>query len=189
MPAAALADADEAVSPNSTSLGLQPIAGPIPLATAAPGESSAFRRPDGAYQAIPLKQGRVRVFHLVERSAPWTLQPGLTVMANTYNGVVPGPALVVKQGDTLVIDYTNDGATPDSIHMHGVHDIPVAMDGVGGISQPLVPRGGHFVYRFVADQPGTFIYHSHDNEAMLDSGLYGAIIVEPSAPRPVERRP
>ena len=187
IPVAVLADADEAVSPNSTSLGLQPIAGPIPLATAAPGESPSFQRPDGAYQAIPLKQGRVRVFHLVERSAPWTLQPGLTVMANTYNGVVPGPALVVKQGDTLVIDYTNDGATPDSIHMHGVHDIPVAMDGVGGISQPLVPHGGHFVYHFVADQPGTFIYHSHDNEAMLDSGLYGAIIVEPSQPRPVER--
>jgi ZIP family zinc transporter len=61
------------------------------------------------------------------------------------------------------------------------------MDGVGGISQPLVPQGGHFVYRFVADQPGTFIYHSHDDEAMLDSGLYGAIIVEPSQPRPVER--
>jgi ZIP family zinc transporter len=187
MPAAVLADADQAVSPNSTSLGLQPITGPIPLATAAPGESPAFHRPDGAYQAVPLKQGRTRVFHLVERSAPWTLQPGLTVMANTYNGVVPGPALVVKQGDTLVIDYTNDGAIPDSIHMHGVHDIPVAMDGVGGISQPLVPHGGHFVYRFVADQPGTFIYHSHDNEAMLDSGLYGAIIVEPSVPRPVER--
>jgi ZIP family zinc transporter len=187
MPAAVLADADEAVSPNSASLGLQPIAGPIPLASAPPGESPTFQRPDGAYQAIPLKQGRVRVFHLVERSAPWTLQPGLTVMANTYNGVVPGPALVVKQGDTLVIDYTNDGAIPDSIHMHGVHDIPVSMDGVGGISQPLVPHGGHFVYRFVADQPGTFIYHSHDNEAMLDSGLYGAIIVQPSVPRPVER--
>src|SRR5580692_3860570 len=187
MPAAVLADADQAASPNSTSLGLQPITGPIPLATAAPGESPAFQRPDGAYQAIPVKQGRTRVFHLVERSAPWTLQPRLTVMANTYNGVVPGPALVVRQGDTLVIDYTNDGAIPDSIHMHGVHDIPVAMDGVGGISQPLVPHGGHFVYRFVADQPGTFIYHSHDNEAMLDSGLYGAIIVEPSVPRPVER--
>ena len=187
MPAAVLADADQAVSPNSTSLGLQPITGPIPLATSAPGESPAFQRPDGVYQAIPLKRGRVRVFHVVERSAPWTLQPGLTVMANTYNGVVPGPALVAKQGDTLVIDYTNDGAIPDSIHMHGVHDIPVAMDGVGGISQPLVPHGGHFVYRFVADQPGTFIYHSHDNEAMLDSGLYGAIIVEPSVSRPVER--
>ncbi|HLY02629.1 MAG TPA: multicopper oxidase domain-containing protein [Candidatus Cybelea sp.] len=187
LPAMVFADADQVSSPNSTSLGLQPIAGPIPQATAAPGESRAFRRPDGAYQAVPLRQGRTRIFHLVERSAPWTLSPGLTVMANTYNGVVPGPALVVNQGDTVVIDYTNDDAMPDSIHLHGVHDIPVTMDGVGGISQPLVPQGGHFVYRFVAGQPGTFIYHSHDNEAMLDSGLYGAIIVEPSAPRPVER--
>lgn len=183
----ALADADEAASPNTTSLGLQPITGPLPPATPAPGESRVFQRADGAYQAIPSVQGRTKTFHIVERSAPWTLKPGLSVMANTYNGVVPGPALVVRQGDTLAIDYANDGATPDSIHMHGVHDIPVAMDGVGGISQPLVAHGGHFVYRFVANQPGTFIYHTHDNEAMLDSGLYGAIIVEPSNPGPVER--
>ncbi len=187
VPAAAFADADDTVSGNSTTLGLQPIRGPIPAATPAPGESAVFQRPDGAYQAIARVQGRVKTFRIVERPAPWTLKPGLTVMANTYNGVVPGPALVVHQGDTLVLDYANDGATPDSIHLHGVHDIPVSMDGVGGISQPLVPHGGHFVYRFVADQPGTFIYHTHNDEAMLDSGLYGAIIVEPSAPRPVER--
>jgi zinc transporter, ZIP family len=187
LPAVALADADEAAGANSTSLGLQPLQGAIPMATPAPGESAVFRRPDGAYQAVPSGRGSVKTFQIVERAAPWTLKPGLTVMANTYNGVVPGPALVVRQGDTLVLDYTNDDTVPDSIHLHGVHDIPVSMDGVGGISQPLVRPGGHFVYRFVADQPGTFIYHTHDNEAMLDSGLYGAIIVEPSTPRPVER--
>ena len=186
-PAVALADADQAATANTTSLGLQPLSGPIPRATPAPGESAIFRRADGAYQAIPSRHGRVETFHIVERAAPWTLKPGLTVMANTYNGAVPGPALVVRQGDTLVLDYTNDGTTPDSIHMHGVHDIPVTMDGVGGLSQKLVPPGGHFVYRFVADQPGTFIYHTHDDEAMLDSGLYGAIIVEPAVPRPAER--
>jgi zinc transporter, ZIP family len=187
LPARALADADEPSAPTSTTLGLQPIRGAIPVATAAPGESGVFQRADGAYQAIPSVHGRTKTFHVVERTAPWTLKPGLTVMANTYNGVVPGPALVVQQGDTLAIDFTNDGTTPDSIHMHGIHDIPVTMDGVGGISQPLVPPGGHFVYRFVADQPGTFIYHTHDDEAMLDSGLYGAIIVEPAHPRPNER--
>jgi ZIP family zinc transporter len=185
-PAIARADAEQA-APSTTALGLQPLRSPIPTATPAPGESAVFQRVDGAYQAIPSIQGRTKVFHIAERPAPWTLKPDLTVMANTYNGVVPGPALVVRQGDTLVIDYTNDGAIPDSIHMHGVHDIPVAMDGVGGISQPLVPPGGHFIYRFVADQPGTFIYHTHDDEAVLDSGLYGAIIVQPSTPRPSER--
>jgi zinc transporter, ZIP family len=185
-PAVVLADADDVSTANSTSLGLQPIQGPTPVSTPAPGESAVFRRADGAYQAVPEVHGRTKIFHLIERAAPWTLKPGLTVMANTYNGVVPGPALVVHQGDTLVLDYTNDDATPDSIHLHGVHDIPVTMDGVAGISQPLVPNGGHFVYQFVADQPGTFIYHTHDNEAMLDSGLYGAIIVEPAHPRPIE---
>jgi ZIP family zinc transporter len=186
-PAVVWADAEQASSPNSTSLGLQPLRGRLPVTTPAPGESAVAERPDGAYQAIPSAQGRTKTFHIVERAAPWTLQPGLSVMANTYNGVVPGPVLQVKQGDTIVIDFTNDGKVPDSIHLHGVHDIPVSMDGVGGISQPLVAPGGHFVYRFVADQPGTFIYHTHDNEAMLDSGLYGAIIVEPTTPRPAER--
>ncbi len=187
LPLRALADADDVASPNSTTLGLQPIRGPIPAATPAPGESAVVARPDGAYQAVPDVHGRTKTFRIVERPAPWSLEPGLTVMANTYNGVVPGPALVVRQGDTVVIEYTNEGITPDSIHLHGVHDIPVEMDGVGGISQPLVPHGGHFVYRFVADQPGTFIYHTHDDEAMLDSGLYGAIVVEPATPAPVER--
>lgn len=182
LPLAALADADEVQAVTPTSAGLQPIAGPVTPATPAPGESRVFRRPDGAYQAIPVMHGRTAIFNIVERAAPWSLKPGLTVMAHTYNGVVPGPAIVVPQGDTIVVNYTNDDATPDSIHLHGIHDIPVSMDGVGGISQPLVQRGGHFRYTFVADAPGTFIYHTHDDEAMLDSGLYGAIIVLPAHP-------
>jgi ZIP family zinc transporter len=187
-PFVALADADEAAaSPNSTSLGLQPIRGPLPNATPAPGESRVVLRPDGSYQAVPDVAGRTKTFHVVERAAPWTLKPGLAVLANTYNGVVPGPALVVTQGDTVVLDYRNEDTTPDTIHLHGIHDIPVSMDGVAGISQPLVRPGERFTYRFVADQPGTFIYHSHDDEAMLNSGLYGAIVVLPSLPLPAER--
>ncbi|HMF27622.1 MAG TPA: hypothetical protein VKE42_02560, partial [Candidatus Cybelea sp.] len=93
VPARAFADGDEGVSPNATTLGLQPLRGAIPVATAAPGESPVVARPDGAYQAIPTSRGRERIFHIVERAAPWTLKPGLTVMANTYNGVVPGPVL------------------------------------------------------------------------------------------------
>src|SRR5579862_4838402 len=158
LPVAALADADETGAANSTTLGLQPIRGPIPAATAAPGESRLVPRPEGGFGAVPEVRGRIKTFHIVERPAPWTLRPGLTVMANTYNGVVPGPVLVVNEGDTVVIDYRNADPIPDTIHLHGIHDIPDTMDGVGGISQPLVAQGGRFTYRFVADQPGTFIY-------------------------------
>ncbi|MDQ6930561.1 MAG: multicopper oxidase domain-containing protein [Candidatus Eremiobacteraeota bacterium] len=184
----ALADAD-AVAPgvNPATLGLQPIQGAIPQATAAPGESKVLPRDDGSSTAVPSVRGRTKTFSIVERAAPWTLKAGMTVMANTYNGVVPGPVLQVDQGDTVVINYTNDQATPDTIHLHGIHGAPVAMDGVPGISQSLVPQGGHYRYTFVARDAGTFLYHTHDAEAMLNSGLYGAIVVLPKSPAPVER--
>jgi ZIP family zinc transporter len=95
---------------------------------------------------------------------------------------------VVHQGDRVVIEFVNDLAVGDTIHLHGIHGAPQMMDGVGGISQDLVPpHGGSFEYSFVAKQSGTFIYHTHGPEDMLDAGLYGAIIVEPASPRPEER--
>ena len=187
-PRAALADADEAPqTPASLLQGLQPLTGTIPVATPAPGESKIFQRPDGSYQAIPEVHGRTKIFHIVERAAPWTLKPGMTVMANTYNGVVPGPALVANEGDTIVIDYRNEDSTPDTIHLHGIRGAPDTMDGVPGISQPLVRTGESFRYSFVANRAGTFIYHTHGQESMLNSGLYGAVIVDAANPPAAER--
>jgi len=185
---AANAGADDAppAGINPATVGMQPLVAPFPVATAAPGESPLRPREDGSYEAIPVVHGTQKTFNLVERAAPWTLKPGLTVLATTYNGVAPGPVLVVNEGDRVVIDYTNDANAPDTIHLHGIHEIPVSMDGVPGISQDLVPPGGHYQYRFTADVPGTFMYHTHGNEAQLDSGLYGAIVVRPTHPRPEE---
>lgn len=184
----AAADTDETTpGVNPSTVGLQPLRGAVPLATPYPGESRLVKREDGTFAAVPQVQGRTHTFHLVERDAPWTLQPGLTVMAKTYNGVVPGPTLVVHQGDRLVIDYRNEQSVPDTLHLHGIHGIPVDMDGVAGISQPMVMKGGSYRYEFTANEPGTFIYHTHDNEEMLNSGLYGAIVVLPAHPRPDER--
>ncbi len=184
----ASADTDETTAGiNPATIGMQPIRGALPAATPLPGESRLMRRVDGTFAAVPQSSGRTRTFHLVERDAPWTLQPGLTVLAKTYNGVVPGPTLVVHQGDRVVIDYRNEQGTPDTLHLHGIHEIPVSMDGVAGISQALVRQGGAYRYIFTADTPGTFIYHSHDNEEMVNSGLYGAIVVLPSHPSAAER--
>lgn len=187
-PHAAWADADESpLAPGNPNAGLQPIALPATPPTPSPGESRLVRREDGTYAAIPEVRGKTKTFHIVGRESPWALRPGLLVMAKTYNGVVPGPTIVVNEGDNVVIDYRNELKVPDTIHLHGIHGGPVAMDGVAGISQPMVPPGSTFQYTFRAAQPGTFIYHTHDNEAMLDSGLYGAILVLPKHPRPEER--
>jgi ZIP family zinc transporter len=186
IPAFAAADLDAAgpTGVDTSTLGLQPLNGTIAPATPAPGESRVVPGPDGVYRAVPEVSGHTKTFHIVGREAPWTLKPGLTVMALTYNGVVPGPALVVDQGDRVVIDYTNDLSVGDTIHLHGIHGEPPAMDGVPGITQPFVaPHGGRFRYVFTARQSGTFIYHTHGPEAMLDSGLYGAIVVRPARPQ------
>jgi zinc transporter, ZIP family len=187
LPVAVLADADEApVNPAGPPPGMQPLAAPIPTATPFAGESRLRRREDGTYEAIPAVSGTTKTFTLVARYAPWELKPGLTVMAKTYNGVVPGPTIVANQGDRVVIRYRNELDIPDTIHLHGIHDIGVDMDGVPGSSQELVAPHGTFTYTFVASQPGTFIYHTHDRKAVLDAGLYGGIIVKPTHPLPQE---
>jgi hypothetical protein len=85
MPRVALADADEAMPPGMlrTQVGLQPLRAPLAAATPYPGESRVIGRPDGAYDAVPEIRGRVKLYRLVARNAPWTLRPGLTVMAKT----------------------------------------------------------------------------------------------------------
>jgi len=172
---------------DKMSSGMQALTGAIPVMTPYPGESRLTKRPDGAFAAIPEIRGTTKIFHIVGREAPWTLKPGLTVTAKTYNGVVPGPVLIVRQGDRVVIDYRNELDIPDTIHLHGIHNIPVEMDGVPGTSQAMVQPHGTFRYEFTADQPGTFIYHTHDQKAVLNSGLYGGIIVMPLRQRSEER--
>jgi ZIP family zinc transporter len=188
LPVAAFADADEAPAVGSgPAPGMHPLSGPIPRATPYPGESRLIARPDGTYAAVPTVSGKTKTFHVVAREAPWMLKPGLTVMAKTYNGVVPGPVLAINQGDHVVIDYRNELAIPDTIHLHGIHGLDADMDGVPGSSQALVPPHGSYRYVFTATQPGTFIYHTHDSKAVLNAGLYGAIVVTPTHPRAEER--
>ena len=77
-PARARADADEAPSSNSTVARIAADSRDRSRSRRRlPASRALFRRPDGAYQAIPAVHGRTKVFHIVERAAPWTLKPGL----------------------------------------------------------------------------------------------------------------
>jgi FtsP/CotA-like multicopper oxidase with cupredoxin domain len=123
-------------------------------------------------------------FTLVAKQAKVKLRSGKTIDAWTFNGRVPGPELRVRQGDlveaTLVNEDIDDGVT---IHWHGV-DVPNAEDGVAGVTQDAVRPGGRFVYRFRADQVGTFWYHSHQvSSQQVRRGLYGAFVIEPKRKR------
>ena len=124
---------------------------------------------------------------LVVRRETVRLASGESVEAVTVNGTTPGPQINVTQGDlvevTLVNESVPDGAT---LHWHGV-DVPNAEDGVAGVTQDAVGVGESHVYRFVADDPGTYWYHSHQvSHEQVRAGLFGTLVVEPAAPAPVE---
>lgn len=108
------------------------------------------------------------------------LDSGRTVEAWTFNGQVPGPEIRVRQGDLVEITLVNrDVEAGVTIHWHGV-DVPNAEDGVAGVTQNAVMPGEKHVYRFRADQAGSFWYHTHQqSKEGVQRGLFGPLVVEP----------
>jgi FtsP/CotA-like multicopper oxidase with cupredoxin domain len=116
-----------------------------------------------------------------------TLDSGEQVEGHTLNGSSPGPELRVRQGDLVEVTLLNE-SVPDgtTLHWHGV-DLPNAEDGVAGVTQDAVPVGGEHVYRFVAEDAGTYWYHSHQvSHEQVRSGLFGVLVVEPDDAEPVD---
>jgi FtsP/CotA-like multicopper oxidase with cupredoxin domain len=121
-----------------------------------------------------------RRFELTAQHATVTLPSGQDVAAWTYDGQVPGPQLRVRQGDLVEVVLRNrDIEAGVTIHWHG-YDVPNAEDGVAGVTQDAVPPGGRHVYRFRAEQTGSYWYHSHQSgAAAVPRGLFGTLVVEP----------
>jgi len=105
----------------------------------------------------------------------------------TVNGTSPGPELRATVGDLVEVTLVNDNVTEGTtLHWHGI-DVPNAADGVAGVTQDSVGPGEEFVYRFLADQAGTFWYHSHQlSHEQVQRGLLGAVVIEPDGPPPYE---
>ena len=109
---------------------------------------------------------------------------GVTRLATTINGGIPGPVLRWKEGTTVTLRVTNRLRTPTSIHWHGII-VPFQMDGVPGISFDGIAPGETFVYEFRVRQSGTYWYHSHSG-FQEQVGHYGALLIDPAGP---ERNP
>lgn len=123
------------------------------------------------------------VFNLTAEPTQIRLASGRVVDAWTFNGTVPGPQLVVHDGDLVQVNLVNTipgiGVT---VHWHGLN-VPNAEDGVPGVTQNAVQTGQSFTYKFRVHQTGTFWYHSHqDAFTEVDRGLYGAFVSLPKVP-------
>ncbi|GAA3831218.1 multicopper oxidase family protein [Streptomyces chiangmaiensis] len=126
---------------------------------------------------------------LTAKAATVRLGSGREIDAWTYNGHVPGPAITATEGDVIEVTLRNsdieDGVTQ---HWHG-YDVPCGEDGVPDLTQRPVAPGEEFVYRFRADQVGTYWYHTHEaSDPGVRKGLYGTLVVTPRAGQRTDAR-
>jgi FtsP/CotA-like multicopper oxidase with cupredoxin domain len=97
---------------------------------------------------------------------------------------VPGPTLIVTEGQTVTVNLTNGlptAAGNTSILFPGFTVTSPVGSGVPGLlTQEAVP-GGTVTYTFLATSPGTRAYYSGTkSDLQVEMGMYGAVIVLPS---------
>ena len=129
----------------------------------------------------------VKVYHLVAEEVEHEFAPGLKAHCWGYNGRVHGPTIEAAEGDRVRIYVTNKLPGSTSVHWHGLL-LPNGMDGVAGLTQPVIKPGETFRYEFTLRQSGTFMYHSHHDEmTQMALGTMGLFVIHPRQPK--EARP
>src|SRR6476661_4553116 len=88
----------------------------------------------------PRMDGGVKVFELTTSEIDWEVEPGRTVKAMAYNGMVPGPQIRVREGDRVRVVLKNELKESTVIHFHGL-ELPIELDGVPFITQPPIKPG------------------------------------------------
>jgi FtsP/CotA-like multicopper oxidase with cupredoxin domain len=126
--------------------------------------------------------------------------PGFMPSTNTLAGQncpsmqIPGPTLIVKQGDIVTITLTNNlpaAAGNTSMLFPGFQvcaaqltaggTCPTTLTGAPGLLTREAVHGGTVTYSFVATTPGTHAYYSGtQGDLQVEMGLYGALIVLPA---------
>ena len=104
---------------------------------------------------------------------------GTTFQAMTYNGSMPGPLMVVHEGDYVEVTLVNPATNtmPHNIDFHA------ATGGLGGGELTLINPGEQVVLRWKATRTGVFVYHCAPGGPMIPwhvvSGMNGAVMVLP----------
>ena len=104
---------------------------------------------------------------------------GAKIWAMTYNGSVPGPIIVVHEGDYVELTLVNPKT---NMLMHNI-DFHASTGAMGGGGLTHVNPGEEVVLRFKATKAGVFVYHCAPGGIMVPwhvvSGMNGAIMVLP----------
>jgi FtsP/CotA-like multicopper oxidase with cupredoxin domain len=118
-----------------------------------------------------------------------TNMTGLTFAPSTIGGgfcntmQVPGPTLIVTEGQVITVNLSNNlptAAGNTSILFPGLN--VTSSGGVTGLMTQEAAPAGTVTYTFTASSPGTHAYYSGtQGDLQIEMGLYGAVIVLPAS--------
>jgi hypothetical protein len=115
--------------------------------------------------------------------APAGFAPSAITNATCPTMQVPGPTLIVTEGQTVTVNLTNQlpaAAGNTSILFPGFQ--VTSTGGVTGLLTQEAAPAGTVTYTFTASSPGTRAYYSGtQGDLQIEMGLYGAIIVLPKS--------
>jgi hypothetical protein len=103
---------------------------------------------------------------------------GIEYKTMTFNGTVPGPALVFKEGELVRITLINNGDLVHSLNLHGITGPNEALSG------PLEPgENKTWLVKVDREGPSIFMYHCDADNLNgvwehVASGMYGGTIVK-----------
>ncbi|PSR98292.1 Laccase-17 like [Actinidia chinensis var. chinensis] len=97
----------------------------------------------------------------------------------TVNGQFPGPRIIAREGDTVLVKVVNHVQNNVTLHWHGVRQLRSGWaDGPAYITQCPIQTGQAYVYNFtITGQRGTLFWHAHIS--WLRATLYGPIVILP----------
>ncbi|XP_074587061.1 laccase-4-like [Curcuma longa] len=97
----------------------------------------------------------------------------------TVNGQFPGPELIVRESDQLIVKVTNHVPYNITLHWHGIRQLRSGWaDGPAYVTQCPIQTGQTYVYNFtLIGQRGTFFWHAHIS--WLRATVYGPLIILP----------
>jgi nitrite reductase (NO-forming) len=102
---------------------------------------------------------------------------GIKLHAWTYDGVVPGKVVHVRQGDTINFTFRNVGQIGHSIDFHSAQT-------PWNANYVTIRSGEELSFPWTANFPGVFMYHCGTGPVIehIANGMYGAVIVDPVEP-------
>jgi len=172
--AAAPASAEEGLTPALNTLGLADQTAGLQHVTAQLVAPPAVME----HQQVDTGAPKVVEFTMSIEEKKVVVDEGVTLQAMTFNGSMPGPTMVVHEGDyvqlTLINPETN--TMPHNIDFHS------ATGALGGAQLTLVNPGEQATLRFKATRAGAFVYHCAPPGMIpwhVVSGMSGTILVLP----------